>query len=97
MSQLHPLTVLLSPHVSEKTTQLAGNLSEYVFCIAKRATKLDVRRAVETIFDVQVSSVRVVNMKSKPARFGRIQGRHSAWKKAYVSLKPGQEIDLSDQ
>jgi large subunit ribosomal protein L23 len=95
VSNERALTILLSPHVSEKCSQAAGVHRLYGFKVAKDATKPEIKQAVEQLFSVKVRSVRVTNVKSKPARFGKIRGRHSAWKKAYVTLTQGQEIDLA--
>ena len=94
MSSERSLTILLEPHVSEKSAQSSGAGRLYAFKVIKDATKPEVREAVEQLFNVKVQSVRIVNVKSKPARFGRIQGRHQGWKKAYVTLGADQEIDL---
>lgn len=94
MTSERSLTILLEPHISEKSAQSSGSGRLYAFKVLKDATKPEIREAVEQLFNVKVSSVRIVNNKSKPARFGRIQGRHKAWKKAYVTLGSDQEIDL---
>lgn len=94
MSSERSLTILLEPHVSEKSAQSTGAGRLYVFKVVKDATKPEIKEAVENLFEVKVQSVRVVNVKSKPARFGKTKGRHKAWKKAYVALGPNQEIDL---
>lgn len=95
MNQDRLLQVLLSPHVSEKSALAADNGNQYVFRIATNATKLEVRRAVESAFDVKVDAVRVVNVKGKAKRFGARMGRRSDWRKAYVRLQPGQEIEFA--
>lgn len=96
MNNERALTILLEPHVSEKSAQSAGEASRlYAFKVLKDATKPEIKEAVEQLFEVQVKSVRIVNIKSKAARFGRTKGRHRAWKKAYVGLGPNQEIDLA--
>lgn len=94
MSNERSLTVLLEPHISEKSAQSSGAGRLYAFKVVRDATKPEVKDAVEQLFNVKVQSVRIVNIKSKPARFGRTQGRHKAWKKAYVTLGADQEIDL---
>lgn len=95
MSQETVFNVLLAPHISEKGSQGAGEYRQYVFKVTKQATKPQIKRAVEQMFEVAVRSVQIVNVKSKPARFRRTLGRHKAWKKAYVSLQAGQEIDTA--
>lgn len=95
MNNERALTILLEPHISEKSAQSAGDGKRvYAFKVLKNATKPEIKLAVEQLFEVQVESVRVVNNKSKPARAGKLQGRHKAWKKAYVGLSQGQDIDL---
>ncbi|AOE50692.1 MULTISPECIES: 50S ribosomal protein L23 [Kangiella] len=94
MNQERILKVLLAPHVSEKATILAENDNQFVFKVAKDANKREIKKAVETLFEVEVESVRTLNMKGKRKRFGLQEGRRPNWKKAYVSLKPGQDLDF---
>lgn len=89
------LKILKAPHVSEKTTQGSGDYSQISFKVVADAKKPEIRQAVEKLFDVKVRSVRVCNVKSKAAKFGRTQGRTKGWKKAYVMLEKDQEIDLT--
>lgn len=86
--------VLVAPHISEKTTNVGDEHNQYVFQVARDANKLEVRKAVEQLFDVKVESVQTLNVKGKTKNFGRQQGKRSGWKKAYVSLAAGQEIDF---
>ena len=95
MNEERALTVLLAPHISEKSSQMSGPYRLYAFKVAKDATKPEIKQAVEDLFSVTVRSVRVVNTKSKPARAGKTRGRHSAWKKAYVTLTQDQEINIA--
>ena len=95
MNQERLMQVLLAPHVSEKSTSVADNGNQIVFRVARNATKPEIRRAVETLFKVTVDNVTVVNVKGKNKRFGRLLGRRSDWKKAYVRLAPGSDIDFS--
>ena len=88
------LQVLLSPHVSEKATQLADNTRCHTFKVMPDATKDEVRAAVELLFEVEVSGVNIVNMKGKAKGLGRRRGRRQHWKKAYVSLAEGHDIQL---
>ncbi|SFZ75968.1 LSU ribosomal protein L23P [Chitinimonas taiwanensis DSM 18899] len=88
------LQVLLAPVISEKSTMVADKNEQVVFRVASDATKPEIKAAVELLFKVQVESVQVTNVKPKQKRFGRSIGYRKAWKKAYVALKPGQEIDL---
>jgi large subunit ribosomal protein L23 len=94
MNQERLLKVLIAPHVSEKSSVVAEQNNQYVFKVAKDASKPEIKKAVEMLFNVQVGSVQVSNTKGKSKRFGAIQGRRSDWKKAYVTLKADQSIDL---
>ncbi|MFK5950744.1 MAG: 50S ribosomal protein L23 [Methylococcales bacterium] len=87
--------VLLAPIVSEKSTIAAEESNRFVFKVQKIATKLEVKKAVELMFDVEVDTVQVLNVKGKVKRFGQALGKRSDWKKAYVKLKPGQDIDFA--
>ena len=90
-------TVLLAPTVSEKATQIADRHSQTVFRVAPDATKPQIKAAVELLFKVEVEAVRIANVKGKSKRFGAYIGRRRNWKKAYVSLKPGQEINFAQE
>lgn len=94
MSQERLMTVLLGPHVSEKGTVLAEKNNQIVFRVRPDADKAEIRRAVELMFDVQVEGVQVVNVHGKSKRFGRTRGKRASWKKAYVRLAEGQDIDF---
>jgi large subunit ribosomal protein L23 len=87
--------VLLAPVISEKSTQVAEANEQVIFQVARDATKPEIKAAVELLFKVQVESVQVVNTKGKVKRFGRFTGRRDHVKKAYVCLKPGQEINFA--
>jgi large subunit ribosomal protein L23 len=87
------MTVLIAPHVTEKTSLAMQNHNQYTFKVRREATKTDVKKAVELMFDVKVSGVQVVNESGKSRRFGKTNGRTQDWKKAYVSLVAGQTID----
>ena len=86
--------VIRAPRVSEKTARLQEISNQYVFEVAKTATKADIKVAVEKIFDVQVKAVNVVNVKGKSKTFKFRQGRRGDWRKAYVTLAEGQSIDV---
>lgn len=88
------MQVLLAPHVSEKSTRLADSSNQVVFRVRRDARKAEIRRAVEMLFSVDVESVQVANVKGKIKGMGRRKGRRSDWKKAYVRLKAGQDIDF---
>jgi large subunit ribosomal protein L23 len=87
------MTVLLAPHVTEKTSLIMQNHNQYVFRVRREATKTDIKQAVELMFEVKVEGVQVVNEPGKMRRFGRRIGRTQDWKKAYVRLAAGQTID----
>ena len=89
------MTVVLAPVVSEKGTFVADKFRQYVFRVADSATKPEIKAAVELMFKVNVESVQIANVKGKKKRFGTHMGRRRNWKKAYVSLKPGQEINFA--
>ena len=91
------LTLLLAPTVSEKATQIADRHSQFVFRVVQDATKPEVKAAVELLFKVDVEAVQIANVKGKAKRFGAYSGRRRHWKKAYVSLKPGQEINFAQE
>ncbi len=86
--------VLLGPHVSEKASIVADSGNQVVFKVATCATKRDIKVAVEALFEVQVTNVRVVNVKGKVRRTKNGLGKCSDWKKAYVNLAAGQDIDF---
>ena len=94
MNQERLMNVLLAPVVSEKSTMVADANNQYVFKVAQGASKPEIKGAVELLFKVQVEQVRVSNVKGKKKRFGANVGRRSGWKKAYVTLEPGQELEL---
>lgn len=89
------LQVILAPVVSEKSTRIAEKNEQVIFKVATTATKPEIKAAVELLFKVQVESVQVLNVKGKAKRFGRFNGRRSDTRKAFVCLKPGQEINLA--
>lgn len=93
MNREQLMSVLLAPHVTEKTSLAMQNSNQYVFRVRREATKTDIRQAVELMFEVKVRGVQVVNEPGKMRRFGRRTGRTQDWKKAYVRLAEGQTID----
>ena len=94
MNKERIFNVLLAPHISEKATQAVEDGNAFVFKVARDANKLEIKKAVESLFDVKVESVRTLNVKGKQKFFGRISGKRASWKKAYVSLAEGQDIDF---
>ncbi len=97
MRQDRLMKVLLAPIVSEKSTMIADKNEQVAFRVMQDATKAEVKAAVELLFKVQVESVKVLNVKGKVKRFGRGMGRRDNVRKAYVLLKPGQELNLSGE
>ena len=94
------MKVLLAPVVSEKSTFIGEKNNQYAFRVTSNATKPEIKAAVELMFStkdkkIEVLRVQVANVKGKEKRFGRFMGRRNDWKKAYVSLKPGQEINFA--
>ena len=94
------MKVLLAPVISEKGTYVGEKHNQYLFRVMSDATKPEIKAAVELMFGtkdkkIEVQSVQVANVKGKQKRFGRFMGRRNNWKKAYVSLKPGQEINFA--
>ena len=96
MNQERLMKVLLSPIVSEKSTQLAEKRNQVAFRIMEDATKAEVKAAVELLFSVEVDAVQVLNLPGKAKRFGRFVGRRRNTCKAYVCLKAGQEINFAE-
>jgi large subunit ribosomal protein L23 len=91
--EIHPYGVLLRPIITEKTTVLTGQ-DKYVFEVDPRANKNQIREAVQIAFNVRVTDVNTINMKGKPKRFGRKITNRPDWKKAIVTLVPGDKIEL---
>ena len=94
MNQERLMQVLLAPQISEKATYVADKHEQVVFRVASDATKPEIKAAVELLFKVEVEAVQVANVKGKVKRFKGATGRRKGWKKAYVSLKSGQEINF---
>ena len=86
------MTVIRGPHMSEKSHMAAEN-NQIVLKVRTDATKSEIRQAVELLFEVQVENVTVVNVKGKNKRFGATRGRRNDWKKAYVRLAEGSDIE----
>ena len=91
--EIHPYSVLLKPLVTEKSTTLAGK-NQYVFEVDLRANKTQVKESVELVFDVNVLRVNTMVVKGKRRRYGRSLVKRPDWKKAIVTLKPGDSIEL---
>ena len=93
MNREQLMSVLIAPHVTEKTSLAMQNNNQYTFRVRRDAPKPDIKKAVELMFEVKVAGVQVVNEPGKSRRFGKSLGRTQDWKKAYVSLVQGQTID----
>jgi large subunit ribosomal protein L23 len=94
MNREQLMKVLLAPIVSEKSTRLADANRQFVFRVLPGASKPDIRKAVELMFDVKVDDVQVSNVRGKVKRHGASVGRRADWKKAYVTLAEGHDIDF---
>ena len=95
MKEERLLQVILAPVISEKATMLADKNEQVIFRVATTATKPEIKAAVELLFKVLVKAVTVLNVKGKSKRFGRFNGTRASWKKAFVSLQPGQELNFA--
>ncbi|MDX8386321.1 MAG: 50S ribosomal protein L23 [Gallionella sp.] len=89
------IKILLAPQISEKATHVAEKNEQVIFRVSTDATKPEIKAAVEKMFKVTVNSVQVTNVKGKVKRMGRVLGRRNDWKKAYVCLAAGQEINFA--
>jgi large subunit ribosomal protein L23 len=94
-SQERLMNVLLAPQISEKATYVAEKNEQVIFRVVSDATKPEIKAAVELMFKVNVENVQVSVVKGKQKRFGKFMGRRKDWKKAYVCLAPGQEINFA--
>jgi large subunit ribosomal protein L23 len=89
--------IIVSPRISEKATMRADIDNQHVFSVLKDATKPEVKKAVELMFDVKVKSVRLMNIRGKLTRVGRTFGKRKDWKKAYVRLQEGFDINYGEE
>lgn len=89
-------SVLLAPHVTEKAVRVTEKHNQVVFKVARNATKQDIRSAVESLFNVKVVAVCLSNVKGKIKQFKQVKGRRNNWKKAYVSLQTGHDINVAN-
>ena len=94
MNRERLMRILVEPRVTEKSTIVGDKNNQFVFRVLKNATKPEIKQAVELMFTVEVASVQVANLKGKEKRNRVTSGRRSDWKKAYVKLKPGFDIDF---
>src|SRR5207253_9883603 len=97
MNREQLMSVLIAPHVTEKTSLAMQNHNQYTFRVRRDATKTDIKQAVELMFDVKVRAVQVANEPGKRRRFAKTTGRTKDWKNAYMSLAPGQANDYEDR
>ena len=94
MNEERLMTILLGPHVSEKTALNADTNNQHVFRVLRSAKKTEIKQAVEKMFEVKVTAVNTINMNGKRKRFGMRQGKRPDWKKAIVTLEEGHDIDF---
>ncbi len=95
MNQERIFQIIRAPHISEKSAVLGDAANQAVFQVARDAKKPEIKAAVEQLFNVKVANVRTTNVKGKTKRQGLRRGKRSDWKKAYISLEQGHEIDLA--
>ncbi len=96
MSKERLLKILLAPLISEKSVNAADTGNQFAFKVANDATKPEIKAAVEMLFEVNVEKVQVLNVKGKAKRFGQRMGKRPDWKKAYVRLAAGQDINFAE-
>ena len=89
------LIVLRTPHISEKSTAMADKFKQFTFKVLRSSTKIEIKLAVEQLFNVKVKQVATMNVKGKTKCFKRLSGRRSDWKKAIVSLEASYDIDFT--
>ncbi|MBP6104176.1 MAG: 50S ribosomal protein L23 [Gammaproteobacteria bacterium] len=94
MNEKRLYSIILGPHVTEKSVRLAGSANQVVFKVAKDATKLELAEAVAKLFSVKVLSVQMLNVRGKVKNFKQVAGQRSHWKKAYVQLAAGHTINI---
>jgi len=97
MNTLRLTNIIVSPRISEKATMRADIDNQHVFSVLKDATKPEIKKAVELMFDVKVKSVRLMNVQGKLIRVGRTFGKRKDWKKAYVRLQEGFDINYGEE
>jgi large subunit ribosomal protein L23 len=88
------ITILVGPHVSEKASIVAEKHNQICFKVRRDSTKKEIAQAVEMMFEVKVDNVQVTNVRGKSKRFGQTMGKRADWKKAYVTLAEGHDIDF---
>lgn len=95
MKKIDLYNVLITPLITEKSNMVAEKRDQVVFKVLKSANKTDIKQAFELIFNAKVAKIATLNVKGKPKRFSRFMGKRADWKKAYISLVPGQNFDLA--
>ncbi len=91
---MQPHEVIIRPIITEKAMRLADEENKYTFEVHPKANKIEIRRAVEALFDVRVTKVNVIRVRGKARAYGRVRGRTRSWKKAIVTLAPGDRIQI---
>jgi large subunit ribosomal protein L23 len=91
---IDPYKIIIQPLITEKTTRLKDDFSKVAFKVNSDANKIEIKKAVETLFNVKVIKVNALNVKGKPKRLGVYKGRRSDWKKAIVTLARGEKLDF---
>ncbi|MFW5980796.1 MAG: 50S ribosomal protein L23 [Halanaerobiaceae bacterium] len=89
-----PHDIIIRPIISEQSMELMESNNTYAFEVAKTANKIEIRKAIEEIFEVEIENVNTMNMKGKKRRLGRNEGKRPDWKKAYVKLAEGENIEV---
>jgi len=97
MNEERLLSVLKAPRLSEKLMHIDGDSRQYIFKVSSDTNKLEIKQAVEHLFKVNVKSVQVLNVKAKTKRFRQVLGKRKGWKKAYVVLESGQELNIGGE
>jgi large subunit ribosomal protein L23 len=95
MNEERLLNIILAPHMSEKASIGTQKYNQYIFKVVNDANKAEIKIAIEHLFKTKVNKVRIVNVIAKARRFGQITGKKKGWKKAYVTLLEGQQIDFA--
>lgn len=88
------IKIILSPHITNKSYDISDKSSYVVFKVVKSANKIEIKNAIEALFEVEVENVKTINVKGKLRNFNRIKGKSKDWKKAYIKLKKGHEINF---
>lgn len=95
--KMEPRSIVRRARITEKGTRIREGQNGYLFEVARDANKIQIKKAVEEIFNVKVDTIRTLRVHGKPKRVGRYAGHRPDWKKAIVTLKKGQTIELFEQ